>query len=1164
MQHLVVKLIKLCEFANLISRYLCLLSVGESDSSESLESDHEDLTRRMLYRYAQESTEVVKKTTVVQNIPRKEVAKLPFGHDADDQAGSTRDTRDAHDQTGTTKDTRDADDQIGTTKDTHDADVQTGTREDMRYTDDQAGTHEDTRDADDQLGTTKDTRDADDQIGTTKDTRDVDYQSGTRKGSRGRLRISSDILYIPLPNFSIPNKRRHHSEGDISGVTPSDLGTGEESIKTESADHLLPESERLGRSKFPATAEVDTMHHTQKKHDILLEDTFTGPEDDGAVSVEKFVETDRTSENVVIDDDMGVVEETTGKARDADEGGVVLAMDMSPVPGDARVVQVETHEVNSNVFKEQSSNSVATTEKNMKTSERHPTAEDGDLEAFEELSKANQDHFNNLPASQNIPASQNTHTVLDTSEKTRYRLTKQKPREEEEIGQESETVVESSKEDVFFEQGALKPNEGSRFSHNRDMTVSDQGPDDEIIIGNSGLQKDQEESFEVLPVLARVKNWERKSTGDGFGKKFDPPRSSNGTADQGVLPSPSDIGLQDRVTFAAEENVKAGLAKESLDNQTSLIPGGRGVDVASGGGIQFDDEVDVEVGTDMNEDEDTVGYTVLDNNGKAESSEPETHAGNDILEPEPADDTSSSGGNEITSIELSERPLATIGQNEKNPDIPSGYATTPETLGNPALNELESVPSDAHVELEHITRDQDDVPVGEIADDTPKIPLSFEEEARSVEFLSESVPLDERSSEPNEGSGVAFEYSIKSSDSDLPNIDNYVAEQVAKNASSHLPSDTFIDHQSSRVSSDDETEPGDESSRKEADEYEARPGDESPSWKNDKDETRLGNESSMKEADEHEARTGDESPSLKREGHETRPGDETSMKEADEYEARPGDESPSWKREEHETRPGDESSMKEADEHEKIPDDESSNGKEDEYEGRAGDESSNWKAEEYEESHGDESSNWKAEEHEARPDYDDTRAGDSQGVGYQPVHAHQDVSDEAVKPQQDHEIGDTATVNSEVPSTADESSPLDSREGDLLAFSQTFASSVQANQSTRTPRDDLPGSRVTDHGDDRKPADPHHEVHASFNADNESSISETSGYVTPTPSEDTSSKRTPSISGDEGARTQREEYRRKSQVRQTFLLLFFNQFLFASQDFLRTQNDFKRMRLKCL
>ena len=632
-----------------------------------------------------------------------------------------------------------------------------------------------------------------------------------------------------------------------------------------------------------------------------------------------------------------------------------------------------------------------------------------------------------------------------------------------------------------------------------------------------------------------MKNWERKSTGDGFGQKFGPPRSSNETADQGVPPSLGNVGLQGRVTFAAEKNVKAGLAKESLDNRASLIPGRRGEEVASGGGIQFDDEVDVEVGTDMNEDEDTVGYTVLDNNGKAESSEPETHAGNDIQEPEPADDASNSGGDEITSIEISERPFETIGQDEKSLDIPSGYATTSEILGNPALNELESVPPDAHVEQEHITRDQDDVTVGEIADDTPKIPLSSEEEIRSVEFLSESVPLDERSSEPNEGGGIAFEYSVKSSDSDLPNVDNYVAEQVAKNASSLLPSDTFIDHQSSRVSGGDETEPGDESSRKEADEYEARPGDESPSWKREEHETRPGDETSTKEADEHEARPGDESPSWKNDKDETRPGDETSTKEADEREARPGDESPSWKREEHESRPGDESLMKEADEHEKIPDDESSSWKEDEYEARTGDEPSNWKAEEYEEGHGDESSNWKAEEYEVRPDYDDTRAGDSQGVGYQAAQVHQDVSDEAAKPQQDHGISDAATIDSEVPSTADESSPSNSRESDLLAFSQTFASSVQANQSTRTPRDDLPGSRVTDHGDDRKPADPRHEVHGSFNADNESSISETSGYVTPTPSEDTSSKRTPSISGDEGARTQREENQRKSQVRQTFL-----------------------------
>ena len=49
--------------------------------------------------------------------------------------------------------------------------------------------------------------------------------------------------------------------------------------------------------------------------------------------------------------------------------------------------------------------------------------------------------------------------------------------------------------------------------------------------------------------------------------------------------------------------------------------------------------------------------------------------------------------------------------------------------------------------------------------------------------------------------------------------------------------------------------------------------------------------------------------------------------------------------------------------------------------------------------------------------------------------------------------------------------------------------------------------------DSRRSSDLHYE---GFHGDNESMISETSGYGTPTASEDTSSKRTPSISGDEG------------------------------------------------
>jgi hypothetical protein len=43
-------------------------------------------------------------------------------------------------------------------------------------------------------------------------------------------------------------------------------------------------------------------------------------------------------------------------------------------------------------------------------------------------------------------------------------------------------------------------------------------------------------------------------------------------------------------------------------------------------------------------------------------------------------------------------------------------------------------------------------------------------------------------------------------------------------------------------------------------------------------------------------------------------------------------------------------------------------------------------------------------------------------------------------------------------------------------------------------------------------------------------ISETSGYGTPSASEDTSSKRTPSISGDEGMNTSREEAKRLPSV----------------------------------
>ena len=81
--------------------------------------------------------------------------------------------------------------------------------------------------------------------------------------------------------------------------------------------------------------------------------------------------------------------------------------------------------------------------------------------------------------------------------------------------------------------------------------------------------------------------------------------------------------------------------------------------------------------------------------------------------------------------------------------------------------------------------------------------------------------------------------------------------------------------------------------------------------------------------------------------------------------------------------------------------------------------------------------------------------------------------------------------------------------------------------SSEDAREDR-GYREENEGpDSRRSSDLHYE---GFHGDNESMISETSGYGTPSASEDTSSKRTPSISGDEGMNTPTEEARRLPSV----------------------------------
>ena len=82
-------------------------------------------------------------------------------------------------------------------------------------------------------------------------------------------------------------------------------------------------------------------------------------------------------------------------------------------------------------------------------------------------------------------------------------------------------------------------------------------------------------------------------------------------------------------------------------------------------------------------------------------------------------------------------------------------------------------------------------------------------------------------------------------------------------------------------------------------------------------------------------------------------------------------------------------------------------------------------------------------------------------------------------------------------------------------------------QDIRGSHDDRGYREESEGPDSRRSSDLHYE---GFHADNESMISETSGYGTPSASEDTNSKRTPSISGDEGMSTPRDEARRPFSV----------------------------------
>ena len=94
-------------------------------------------------------------------------------------------------------------------------------------------------------------------------------------------------------------------------------------------------------------------------------------------------------------------------------------------------------------------------------------------------------------------------------------------------------------------------------------------------------------------------------------------------------------------------------------------------------------------------------------------------------------------------------------------------------------------------------------------------------------------------------------------------------------------------------------------------------------------------------------------------------------------------------------------------------------------------------------------------------------------------------------------------------------------------YDDQFDPQTRGYHEEQDPRDDRGYHAESEGPDSRRSSDLHY---GGSLADNESMISETSGYGTPSASEDTSSKRTPSISGDEGMNTSREEARRLPSV----------------------------------
>lgn len=772
--------------------------------------------------------------------------------------------------------------------------------------------------------------DADNQVGTLRDT--PDHPENLREDD-------SDIFYTPAPKFNIPNKRRQLSDSgerrhEVRGEN-DDVGFTSEEVESPKSDSLPVYRPKLDSgSELPSTAKFFAPQQTQQRYSKSESDDNTWVE-----------ETSRASEDVGTD-----------------------LVRSSEVAGGS--------------------------EKNLKERDVSDQATKEDItEVSEEPLVEEEDKMNEGSSS---ATAGNGYTLHDVSKRSRYRLTKQIPTTEEEICQENEDVVESSSGDVLEaneQEGSGEGNTAGHISGNSVVITSESVPDRNIP-QNSNLQEDEEGNLDGLSVLARVKNWERRSTGDGYDVAFDRSSSPRRSTDQEEMQSAGNSELKGQEKFdVTEEYVRAGLAGES-DVERVSWPAKR----VSGETKATDDESDdrSDVGSEIDDDEISPGAnkddfraenTTLNSDGSESSltelgtDKPEKNVGDIGVERELPVEVNDDGyereeNDEPSETDKSER----LEEDCATPGSPEDHSTS-EMIGNPAQGWPESVPPGMDVDLEIVTRDQGKVTNVESAADESQLVMESGIGTPPAEAVPESTDVDEGSLEPNEGGRAKSECNLKSSNTDLPSTDSNLTDEITQNTSSLLTYDTFIDLESSHGQRDAETKPENDSSMWNVDLYESRPG---------------------------EKRLSTEEPDV---------------------------------------------------------------------------------------------------------DVENVQIEEPQAPGKE-----YDVSEVMETAETEQEIVGGGTKSSEVSSTAEEPNSLESRGNALRAFSESFASMSTDQYGEKHP-EDLPGSHAVDPFDDRRSSDPRLEAHGAFNIDNDSGISDTSKYVTPTPSEDTSSKRTSSLSGDEGRTT---------------------------------------------